>query len=401
MNKKCLHAAIYSLKRLILFADKKAGETLLNVGKKEEPNRSQLLSSDGTIIAPEIYYNSTTLVPDCQCTDCIEKELAEKFTPKKAESEKLVMSYLRLGYDKKAERCSECGTLLEFTPVLGVAGGESPLGLPPAGTRQRMNLYRANFCRDRLCPMCSWRRSYKIFGQVSQIMDQIANDYEFLFLTLTVPNCTADELVKTLNAMSKAWIRFTHYAPIKRILKGFFKALEITYNLQADTYHPHLHNVLAVPKGYFKSRDYIKRDDWLNLWQKAMNDYSITQVDIRRARGKIKGSEVSVDGVEAVKALSSAIAEIAKYAVKSSDYLFKCENTTDKVVSVLVPALSGRRLCSFGGCFAEAHQMLQLDDAEDGDLVHVNNELRSDLAVQIYRYGWSCGAYKLIEIVKK
>lgn len=373
----------------------------MNVGKKEELNRSQLLSSDGTIIAPEFSYNSTTIVPECQCIDCIEKELAEKFTPKKAESEKLVMSYLRLGYDKKAERCSECGTLLEFTPVLGVAGGESPVGLPPAGTRQRMNLYRANFCRDRLCPMCSWRRSYKIFGQVSQIMDLIANDYDFLFLTLTVPNCTADELVKTLNTMSKAWIRFTHYAPIKRILKGFFKALEITYNYEADTYHPHLHNVLAVPKQYFKGKQYIQRDEWLRLWQKAMNDYSITQVDIRRARGKIKGSEVSVDGVEAVQALASAIAEIAKYAVKSSDYLFKCEETTDKVVSVLVPALSGRRLCSFGGCFAEAHQKLQLDDAEDGDLVHVNNELRSDLAVQIYRYGWSCGAYKLIEIVKK
>jgi Plasmid rolling circle replication initiator protein and truncated derivatives len=232
-------------------------------------------------------------------------------------------------------------------------------------------------------------------------MDQIANDYEFLFLTLTVPNCTADELVKTLNAMSKAWIRFTHYAPIKRILKGFFKALEITYNLKADTYHPHFHNVLAVPKRYFKEKDYLKRDEWLRLWQKAMNDDSITQVDIRRARGKIKGSEVSVEGVEAVKALASAIAEIAKYAVKSSDYLFQSERITDKVVSVLVPALSGRRLCSFGGCFQEVHQALQLDDAEDGDLVHVNNELRSDLAVQIYRYGWSCGAYKLIEIVKK
>lgn len=381
---------------------KKAGETGLNVGKKEEPNRCELLGSDGTIIAPEFNYNSTILVPDCQCIDCIEKELKEKFAPKKAESEKLVLSYARLGYDRKAERCAECGTLLEFTPVLGAAGGESPLGLPPAGTpRKRMNLYRANFCRDRLCPMCSWRRSYKIFGQVSQIMDLIANDYDFLFLTLTVPNCTADELVKTLNAMSKAWFKLTHYAPVKRILKGFFKALEITYNIKADTYHPHFHNVLAVPKQYFKGKNYLNHDQWLELWRKAMNDDSITQVDIRRARGKIKGSEITIDGAEAVSALASAIAEIAKYAVKSSDYLFQSERLTDKVVSVLVPALSYRRLCSFGGCFKEAHQKLQLDDAEDGDLVHLKNELRSDLAIQIYRYGWSCGAYKLIEIVKK
>ena len=200
--------------------------------------------------------------------------MTEKFTPKKAEGEKLVMSYLRLGYDKKAERCSECGTLLEFTPVLGVAGGESPVGLPPAGTRQRMNLYRANFCKDRLCPMCSWRRSYKIFGQVSQIMDLIANDYEFLFLTLTVPNCTADELVKTLNAMNKAWAKLIRFAPLKRILKGYFKALEITYNLQADTYHPHFHNVLAVPKSYLKKGDYIQREiafDDISVWLQGEN----------------------------------------------------------------------------------------------------------------------------------
>lgn len=388
---------------LFVWGIKKAGETHLNVVKKEEPNRSQLLGSDGTIIAPELNYNSTIIVPDCQCIESIEKELAEKFKPKKEESEKLVLSYARLGYDKKAERCAECGTLLEWTAECdGVGGAPHEVGVPPHGTAKRkMKLYRANFCRDRLCPMCSWRRSYKIFGQVSQIMDLISNDYEFLFLTLTVPNCTANELVKTMNAMSKAWQKFTHYAPVKRILKGFFKALEITYNMQADTYHPHFHNVLAVPKHYFKGQQYIHRDEWLSLWQKAMNDYTITQVDIRRARGKIKGSEVSVEGEEAVKALAAAIAEIAKYAVKSADYLFKCEKTTDKVVSVLSSALADRRLCSFGGCFKDAHQKLQLDDAEDGDLVHMNKELRPDLAVQIYRYRWSCGAYKLIEVVKK
>ena len=367
----------------------------MNVGKKEELNSSQLPSSDGTIIAPDCNYNSTTLSDKCQS---IEKELFKKFAPKKQEGEPLVMAYYRLGYEEKAKRVADCATMLEFARYGGLQEGAG--GLPCGGvpcTGDSFKLHRANFCRDRLCPMCSWRRSYKIFGQVSQIMDLIADKYEFLFLTLTVPNCTADELISTLNNMAKGWIKLARHKRFKAVVKGFFKALEITYNQIADTYHPHFHVVLAVPKSYFNSRDYIQRDEWLSMWQKAMNDSSITQVDIRKAKDKHKEKT----GKTAAEKLASAVAEIAKYAVKSSDYLFEDEELTDKVVSVLVPALADRRLCSFGGCFAEAHKQLKLDDTENGDLIHIDGQLRSDVALQIYRYGWSCGAYKLIEVIDK
>ena len=150
------------------------------------------------------------------------------------------MSFLRLGLDKRAERCADCGTLLEFTPVMA-AGGESPQGLPPAGSdtqRTKWHLRKANFCRDRLCPMCSWRRSYKIFGQVSQIMELIGHDYDFLFLTLTVPNVTASELHSKLDELNEGWHKFIKYKRIKSVLKGFFKALEITYNKVSDRSSP-------------------------------------------------------------------------------------------------------------------------------------------------------------------
>ena len=35
------------------------------------------------------------------------------------------------------------------------------------------NLDQVNFCKDRLCPMCAWRKSLKIFGQISQITDKM------------------------------------------------------------------------------------------------------------------------------------------------------------------------------------------------------------------------------------
>lgn len=369
----------------------------MNVDKKEELNRSQQFRSSNDDVIHPTQDNCITSLRKCQPID---KELEEKWIPKKLASEPLVMSYLRLGYEKKAFRVSDCGTFLEFAKYgddfeEGVSPGE-PFGSPAnAPTLPSFKLHRANFCRDRLCPMCSWRRSYKIFGQVSQIMNLIANKYEFLFLTLTVPNCTADKLIITLNRMSEAWRRFTRYKSVERILKGFFKSLEITYNKNFDTYHPHIHSVLAVPKRYFKSESYIERDEFLKLWQRAMKDSTITQVDVRKAKGKEK------TGKTAAEILGSAVAEIAKYAVKSSDYLFNDEDLTDKVVSVLVPALADRRLCSFGGCFLDAHKSLNLDDTEDGDLIHIDGELRSDVALQIYRYGWSCGVYKLIEILDK
>ena len=372
----------------------------LNYEKKEEQNCSQQLRSSGCDVVHRIQVNCTTSALDCQS---LERELKKKWNVKKSAGEPLVMSFLRLGLDKRAERCADCGTLLEFTPVMA-AGGESPQGLPPAGSdtqRTKWHLRKANFCRDRLCPMCSWRRSYKIFGQVSQIMELIGHDYDFLFLTLTVPNVTASELHSKLDELNEGWHKFIKYKRIKSVLKGFFKALEITYNKLSDTYHPHFHVVLAVSKHYFKDKSYIQRDEWLTLWQRAMKDETITQVDVRRAKGKIKGSEISVEGAAASKALASAIAEIAKYSVKSSDYIFHDDDRTDRVVGCLADVLTNRRLCAFGGCFADAHKQLQLDDAEDGDLIHLDGELRSDLATQIYRYEWSCGAYKLKEIVTK
>ena len=48
-------------------------------------------------------------------------------------------------------------------------------------------LKSANFCRVRVCPMCNWRRSLKLFSQVSAITDAILAEKKarFIFLTLT------------------------------------------------------------------------------------------------------------------------------------------------------------------------------------------------------------------------
>ena len=39
---------------------------------------------------------------------------------------------------------------------------------------------------------------------------------------------------------------------------GYMRAIEVTYNQQEDTYHPHIHCIFAVKAGYFKGNGYIK-----------------------------------------------------------------------------------------------------------------------------------------------
>ena len=98
-------------------------------------------------------------------------EMMEDFLPKKRDSVYLSHIYDLIGYESKVKQVSDCGSYLEFHHELDDDGCINEVGL----------LHRANFCKDRLCPLCSWRRSLKMFGQISDISDHLHEDYLFLF----------------------------------------------------------------------------------------------------------------------------------------------------------------------------------------------------------------------------
>lgn len=291
----------------------------------------------------------------------------------------LADSYDRLENHKKAFRVRMCSNILEFRYYL-----ES----------KELKLDKANFCKVRLCPACSSRRSLKIFGQVSKIMDYIEenHDFKYIFLTLTVRNCESEDLKDTLDLMLKAFNKMNQRKIFKQSIKGYFRSLEVTYNRETDTYHPHYHLILAVNKSYFDDkRLYVSQNDWTDLWKDCLNIDYTPIVDVRKLR-KNQGKEV---------------AEVAKYTVKPDDYLIK-ENgkinkeKTDKVVEILDNALHRRRLTAFGFIFKDVHKKLNLEDAENGDLVNTDNDedLRNDLKYVILKYYWTIGIknYKLVGI---
>lgn len=285
---------------------------------------------------------------------------------KKLQTITLSDSYLRLKKYSKSERTRACGTDLEFKL-----------------TPNEMKLHRANFCKIRLCPMCTWRRSLKIFGQVSKIMDVLEeDDHDFIFLTLTIKNVSADDLNNALDRLSYAFKKLTLQKKFKKNILGFFRATEVTYNAEADTFHPHLHCILVVSKTYFHGGYYIPQYKWVNMWHNALAVDYMPSVDVRKIN---KG-----------KNTKKAVAEVSKYTVKMTEYITDNNSKTDYLVDTYDTALARRRLVAFGGLMKDIHKKLKLDDIEDGDLTMTDNtedEMRQDVQQCILHYKWGIGAF--------
>jgi plasmid rolling circle replication initiator protein Rep len=281
--------------------------------------------------------------------------------------------------EKRLVDLKDCASFLEFL----------------RGSKQDMKLKRANFCKLRLCPMCSWRRSMKLFGQTALVATEILKQQpktRFLFLTLTVKNCSADKLSGTLKMMDNGFQYLTassrNFVParvLKKNLLGYMKATEITYNQRENTYHPHLHVILAIRESYFH-HDYIKKSEWVTLWQQAMKlDYA-PSVHIETVKDSRKG-------------MAGAVAETAKYPVKVADLL----EITDKEKSVsaliaLHEAMQNRRMVTFGGLFKTIRAELRLQDV-DTENVDLNDTDQEDENVfkpierVFFRWHAKIGAY--------
>ena len=230
-----------------------------------------------------------------------------------------------------------------------------------------------------------------MYSQVSQITNKIlaTRKSRFIFVTLTVRNPDGEHLAETLDLMNKGFSYITSnsrtFAPAKKFkesLQGYIKATEITYNSKDNTYHPHIHCIFQVRPSYF-SRDYIKKDGWIELWQKAMSlDYA-PSVYVKTIK-------------ETDNDKTKAVAEVAKYPTKSAD-LLKIENEEQAVQALIVLAktMKGRRLITFGGEFATVKRELKLDDIENGDLIHAEQEVENfnPVAKVIYRWRAEVGAY--------
>lgn len=269
----------------------------------------------------------------------------------------------------KAQRLKECASWLEFKVL-------------EDGQRK---LSKANFCRVRLCPVCSWRRALKVFSQMCSIMSYLQRNNELdkyfcLFLTLTVKNCSGQDLCNNLDKLNYGWKLFSKSKLFSSTVVGWYKGLEVTHNININskdygTFHPHFHCILVVKKSYFK-KHYVSHKKWQSLWAKCMSlDYN-PQVNIKSFRSNI------------VKGLK----EVTKYSVKSSDYIIPDDwDLTVDTVKILDKTLDKRRFVSFGGLLKDIHRQLRLDDEESGNLINLRDNLEQVQIIDIIRYCFCTG----------
>lgn len=293
----------------------------------------------------------------------------------------------------KARRVSECANYTEFQRHDPDGQHSGPW----------LTLHTANFCRNRLCPMCGWRRSLKMGSQAREVVaeanrQKVSRDgvaFKWLLVTFTVKNVTGPELGRTIDQLHKAAHNMAKTKRWKAAVKGWLRATEITHNTDVksasfDTFHPHLHFLLCVNSRYFKSADYIPQKEWKAMWERAAGlDYD-SQVNVKAVK------DLENDPTKESKtSLGGALAEVTKYVCKPQGVV-TWENPEMAVRTVLVldRMLDGRRLTSWGGVLKEAAAKLKLDSIENGDLVHVESESEDKDANAIADYvafNWSVG----------
>lgn len=257
--------------------------------------------------------------------------ILQKCTIKKLKNPKFT-SYIAPFISKTGkERCESCGDLTIFLADFEM---------------KNKKLHKASFCGNRFCPMCSWRMSCKDSLKISILMEHLRKEEnkEFIFLTLTAPNVKEDKLEEEIKHYNKSFKKLMGRKEVKSIVKGYIRKLEVTYNSDMssksyDTYHPHFHVVIAVNKTYFKKSDlYINQQRWLELWQEATGNSSITQVDVRKSKSNNL----------------KEVYELAKYSAKDTDYL-----VSRPVFNVFYRALKGKQFIVFSGLFKDANTMYE------------------------------------------
>ena len=310
----------------------------------------------------------------------VEKNFEDIYLGKKKYSLKLAKVYSSAGEEKRSSTVRSCATFFEY----GHYSDDS------------IKFRSANFCKDPLCPVCAKRRSLKLFKEVIDCVEHIQSigKYSFLFVTLTIKDVKGDDLKETCDFLSNCYVNLLRHKRMS-FVKGSFRCLEVThdnnefitddmyfgnknkhmkskasyynklglkvgdFNPHFDFYHPHLHCIWIVENSYFKSSEYIKQDELVQIWKNLLFvDYKPI-VDIRPCTNKNQ-KVVYVNGYQVQsKSLSSAVAEVAKYSVKGSDYLGGSDELNIGTVKCLLSCFKNRKLFVFTGLFRDVRRQLK------------------------------------------
>lgn len=270
-------------------------------------------------------------------------------------------------FNKKGLRMGTCTEILKFGHVVNPETGEV-----------RISLREAHFCKDRLCPVCNKRRGAlwrKRFRNKLPELQKLFPTARWVFLTLTIKNCPIDDLRVTIQHLNKGWQNLVRRKKVKKILLGHVRATEVTRSKIGEA-HPHFHCMLMVPTNFF-SKDYIKQDEWAQMWQECLGVDYIPITDVRAIKN-IKADEKKLDQ-NIADDLYHGVMETVKYATKSKDLL-----TDEKWLIEYAKQVKGLRFIDTGGALKN---IFKVEQETDKDLALADNGGQPDDGTRI-AFGW-------------
>lgn len=262
-----------------------------------------------------------------------------KFSEKKSESIRIAQKLYAAGLKKRGDRVMACNRVLKFSQCADCG---------------HIDIVSASYCRDRLCPLCSWRLSIQRYSRMRKILEAIASsNYEYSLITLTIKNCKSTDLSATISAMSAAWADVRRQRWLKNRLVGWARSLEVTYNKNSREVHPHFHVIAVWSRASEGGCEALIKD-----WLLRCSRHNLICTSSAQNAQSIKSS-----GGEGT-ALIGAICETFKYCVKSKDLL---DGVPLSIVYDIATGLEGKKLISLGGIIKATAKMLLLDDIDKPD----------------------------------
>ncbi len=258
-----------------------------------------------------------------------------------------------------------------------------------------MDLQKVNRCKNnRFCPNCKKWELAKFIHSYGHVFNRlILERYNPYLLTLTVPNVKGEDLRSEIDKMNECFNRFfkAFNQPIGKGKKGFkerlikfdgaLKVLEITYNAENNTYHPHFHCMIW-------STDYNELNFKKNIqgaWSYKKNSFNMnSEMDIQIMKtwymcyNKIRLSAKEYNNLSDnwfdlymcdIREMDShGIYEVLKYTFKDSDL------KNYEVFKTIALALENKRIRQGYGLL----RGLKCEDVEEGNELNLEDFLEID-----------------------
>lgn len=194
---------------------------------------------------------------------------------------------------------------------------------------------RITLCKDKFCLNCQNNLALKREVKYKDILDLLRQHYDIYHCVFTVPNCSAQELVSTIDRMYKKFPYLIQYLQGKRKcnnvdfldfgFRGAVRGFEVTTKRIIDGYefHPHFHCLFVLRKGLDNKKKHTNDFSFSN--GKKTRDFSDSEILFQKAwRLLYEGERLTYDSLKSLKEGYSVTMEdskgkyhqVFKYALK-------------------------------------------------------------------------------------